>query len=677
MHAINELRIGIDIGGTFTDFVVYDPSTSALTTFKLLSSLDNPAETVLKGLSLIKEHTVATIIHGSTVATNALLERKGAPTAFITTLGFRDLLQIGRQNRNLLYSLEPQITQPLVLDKFRFEVHERVDYRGQTLEKLNPIECVHLTEQIISLNIKSVAICLLFSFLNPAHEQLIAKHLRSAGIQASVSSDILPEYREYERASTTTVNAYVSPILSVYLENLSKSLPGARLHVMQSNGGMIGIEDAKENGVRCILSGPAGGVVGCEYVARSSQLESAASNSENSDLSGVITFDMGGTSTDVSLYEKIPSITTEAIVGGYPIGIPMYDIHTIGAGGGSIATIDAGGSLRVGPQSAGADPGPACYGKSNLPTVTDANLVLGRLLADNFLGGEMKLDRHRSQNAITQLGAMIGTNPIQTALGIITIINTHMERALRVISVERGHDPIYFTLISFGGAGGLHAISLARQLGIHKVLVPYHASTLSAFGMLVANVTKDYSQTVMKKCNQPAGMFPVSDIRKVYNKLIKRAVKEMTMEGFEKAEIHLIRSLDMRYQGQSYEIPIPYSDDPIGAFHHIHQNLYGYHRHHAPIEIVNLRVRAIGKVDQPKLLAQNYDSPSSLHAFLGEEPVITDIGLETIPVFKFEKLKPGNLVHGPALIIRLDTTIFLENLSQAIVDPFMNLQISI
>jgi len=504
----NLLRVGIDIGGTFTDFVVYHPHTGGIDTFKVLSTPGDPAEAVLKGLAdlerQVKFTSAVAIIHGSTVATNALLERKGARTALVATRGFRDVLQIGRQNRPSLYDFNADPPEPLVSVDERLEVNERVDHTGRVLQPLDPTNLNSLISDLSSSNIESVAVCLLFSFLHPEHEKLIAEKLRSAGYFVSASHEILPEYREYERTSTTVVNAYVSPVMDRYLSHLENALSSGddspHLRVMQSNGGVISLEDARKNGVRCILSGPAGGLVGARYYGALAQFN-LEEHQPGTNSSGIrlITFDMGGTSTDVSLIENEPRLTSESVVGGCPIRVPVLDIHTIGAGGGSIASVDLGGALRVGPQSAGADPGPACYGRGDLPTVTDANLVLGRLAPEFFLGGQMRLDAARAEGSLRRIGKELGfgsKGAVQAALGVVEIANAHMERALRVISVERGHDPRDFTLLSFGGAGSLHAADLARRLGIPFVLVPPLASTLSAFGMLAADVVKDYSQGI-------------------------------------------------------------------------------------------------------------------------------------------------------------------------------------
>ncbi|MBA4380006.1 MAG: 5-oxoprolinase, partial [Anaerolinea sp.] len=704
-------RIGIDIGGTFTDFVVYDPSTQQIQTFKLLSTPRDPAEAVLEGLRRIQAESVQcsvtsdqslntdhcsliTVIHGSTVATNALLERKGARTALITTRGFRDVIQIGRQNRPALYDLFVDPPPPLIPEELRFEVDERVAHTGEVLQALDPAQVDGLVEKLKTQNVKSVAVCLLFSFLRPEHEQIIAEKLRAAGFLVSSSSEIIPEYREYERTSTTAVNAYVSPVLDKYLYHLENAHPlpnpppfrttgmgegenggmkrGARLRVMQSNGGNISPAEARRHAVRCILSGPAGGVVGCEYVAKAALTPQPPLPKAGEGELKVITFDMGGTSTDVSLIDGEPQITTEAAVSGCPIRVPTLDIHTIGAGGGSIAHADAGGALRVGPESAGADPGPACYGKGVLPTVTDANLVLGRLSAEHFLGGQMPLDKERASDALTRLGKKLGLTPEKAALGVVQVANAHMERALRVISVERGHDPRRFTLLSFGGAGGLHAADLARGLGIPRVLVPPLASTLSAFGMLAADVIKDYTQTVMLP-----GDTPIAELAARLAPFAERGRLEVEEEGVTADRIRVERFLDMRYHGQSYELIVPFSEQVRATFHEIHQKTYGYARPEAPVEIVNLRLRAVGETTPPPLAPQPLNEADPTAALLDRREVVFNSGKVVTPFYRAESLRPGNLIAGPAVVVRADTTILLGPTDRAEVDAFGNLIIEV
>ena len=699
---MNSLSVGIDIGGTFTDFVVYDRKIKHLQTFNLPSTPDNPAQAVLNGLTSIfkfREDTPPStlensivIVHGSTVATNILLERKGAPTALITTAGFRDVIQIGRQNRPSLYDFFVTLPPLLVPPQLRFEVTERIDHKGNVQIPMEMDEVDILIRKLKKTAVKSIAVCLLFAFLHPDHEQVLGDKLRQAGFRVSLSSDILPVFREYERTSTTVVNAYVSPAMDEYLSFLERSIKinisgkniqtqpriFPTLRIMQSNGGSISISEARREAVRCILSGPAGGVIGSRYIGQAALQRGNKINwkigqkKNNARFIKLITFDMGGTSTDVSIINKKPAYTTESVISGCPINLPMLDIHTIGAGGGSIAYIDIGGVLRVGPESAGAHPGPVCYGYGESPTVTDANLVLGRILPDQFLGGLMPLDLPRAYSVMENLGKKIGLSAENTALGIIAIVNAHMERALRVISVERGHDPREFTLLSFGGAGGLHACNLAKSLGIKHVLIPPLASTLSAFGMLIADVIKDYSQTVMLLTSQP-----INGIDERMIVLENRGREEISREGFSKSNIKVEKNLDMRYQGQSYEISVPYTHSYINDFHRLHDQNYGYAKPGSLIEIVNLRVRVIGKITPPPLDVGEFQSRNPNKALIYNSEVYFDNENIMAPIYSAEKLKPGNQVLGPAVIIRPDTTILLPPINKASVDSLGNLLLEV
>jgi N-methylhydantoinase A len=673
-------RVGVDIGGTFTDFIIYRPESRNLETFKLLSTPHDPAEAVLQGIRLITKQAPLhsfEIIHGSTVATNALLERKGALTALITTRGFRDVLQIGRQNRPSLYDLDFEPVQPLVLDDLRLEVDERVDHLGKIQHPLDPGQLDEILFSLRELSPESVAVCFLFSFLHPEHEQSIAWRLREEGYFVSLSSEVLPEYREYERTSTTVVNAYVTPVLDRYLSSLENGLSSGyvidlpHLRVMQSGGGIISPEEARRKGVHCILSGPAGGVIGAKHIAQQALEHDHTPASMNRPVK-LITFDMGGTSTDVSLIDGAPRMTTEAMIGGMPVRIPLLDIHTIGAGGGSIAHVDLGGALRVGPQSAGADPGPSCYGYGDLPTITDANLILGRLAPDYFLGGKIHLDVERANQVVKKLGAVLGLDLQQTALGMVEIVNAHMERALRLISVERGYDPADFTLLSFGGAGGLHACELAQKLGIRRVLIPSYASVLSALGMLMADVIRDYSLTVMLP-----GDAPPEAIQERMAPLIECGLADLIREGVPENQIQISRMLDMRYVGQSYELIIPYSEHYIDDFHAAHVREYSYQRLDAPIEIVNVRIRAIGIGDPPELPVESPAGPDPSPAYIDTRTVVLHNSTRPIPVFRGEKLSPGNQIHGPALVLRDDTTVLLVDGVSGSVDRLGNLSLDI
>lgn len=680
------LKIGVDIGGTFTDFVIYNPANGELITSKRLSTPENPAQAVLDGLKDILDDyelkpSEVVITHGSTVATNALLERKGSRTALVTTKGFRDVLEIGRQDRPELYTLSVKSRPQLIPRELRFEVHERVNHLGEILIPLDLEELSELITKIDDENLEAIAVCLLFSFNTPEHENVVADKLRCAGYFVSVSNEILPEYREFERTSTTVINAYVTPVLDRYLGVLEESISNVagsfHLRIMQSNGGIISLREARQSGVRCILSGPAGGVVAASHIGSMAQLdwENQYSGLEASSNLSLITFDMGGTSTDVSLVEGVPVVTTESIVGDYPIKIPVLDIHTIGAGGGSIAKVDEGGALRVGPESAGADPGPACYShggqEHDLPTVTDANVVLGRLPVDHFLGGEFHLDRSRAQEVMRNLGEKIGQDQIGAALGVVDVINAHMVRAIRLVSIERGYDPEDFALLSFGGAGGLHANDLARQLGIPKVIIPPLASTLSAFGMLSADVIKDYSLTVMLP-----GETPTTRILDVFSEIEQKGHQDMHNEGFASENINLKRTLDLRYLGQSFELNIPFSDDYLANFHRTHHDVYGYSRPEAEVELVNIRLRAIGKIEAPTITPLPLGNDRPDQAYLEEREVFLSDKPELIPLFQGEFLIHGNSVPGPAIIVRKDTTILLLKNDSLVVDRFGNLIIT-
>lgn len=553
------MRIGIDSGGTFTDFVVLR-SDGSLESFKLRSNPADPASVILAGLARIAA-AKADVVHGSTVATNALLERKGAKTAFITTRGFEDLIAIGRQNRAELYNLMPAVPVPLVPRELCFGVAERILFDGSVELPLDPAE---LISRIAASGAEAVAICLLHSCQNDVHERAL---LRLVPGYVSASCDVSPEFREFERASTTVINAYVGPLMDRYLGDLERHSPHP-VAIMQSNGGLLTAAEARLHPVRTILSGPAGGIVGAVEIARLCGFDQA------------LTFDMGGTSTDVALAGQRPRLTTEARIDHYPVRIPMLDIHTVGAGGGSIARIDSGGSLRVGPESAGAVPGPACYGTGLAPTVTDAHVVLGRIAGDQLAGGTLHLNPEAAERAVAKLAEQLGQSVLATAAAIIRIANSNMERAIRTVSVERGEDPREFPLIAFGGCGGLHAGELARELGIKTVIVPAQAGALSALGMLMADRTRDYS----------VGALGASEFDTHFLKLEDQARRDLPGATIE-------RLADIRYAGQSYELTLPSGAD----FHAEHQRIYGYSDRVRPTQIVTLRVRAILKTQKPAI----------------------------------------------------------------------------
>lgn len=566
------MRIGIDTGGTFTDFVVLGEG-GALDSFKLRSRPDAPHEVILEGLRRIGAGRGCEIIHGSTVATNALLERKGARTAFITTAGFEDLLEIGRQNREKLYDLTPGPKRLLIPRRLCFGVRERMLSSGEAELRPSEDELRALRAKLERAGAESAAICCLHSYRNSAHERCIARVL-GRRFFLSVSSEISPEFREFERASTAALNAYVGPLMNRYLSALGRGVPG-RLWVMQSNGGLLTADEAGRYAVRTTLSGPAGGVRGVAGAARASGFRR------------IIGFDMGGTSTDVSLCDGEPRETVEGSIDGFPIRVPMLEIHTVGAGGGSIARVDAGGLLRVGPDSAGADPGPACYGRAMLPTVTDAHVVLGRISQDQLAGGAVQIDPERSARAIAGLARAMGVALEEAAAGILRVANAAMARAIRVVSVERGVDPRGFALAAFGGCGGLHACELAAELGIRTVLVPDYAGALSALGMLIADRTRDYSASVLGE----------TAIEARFRELEDRARRESP-------GARLTRSADLRYRGQSYELTVPWDPrNPARPFHEAHERRYGYANPSRPVEVVQIRVRAASPVEPPALRA--------------------------------------------------------------------------
>jgi len=616
------MRIGVDAGGTFTDFVVLHDD-GRLEVFKLRSNPRAPARVILEGLRRAAGLKPAAVVHGSTVATNALLERKGARTAFVTTAGFEDLIAIGRQNRAELYNLTPSPKRPLTGRDLCFGLRERAHFDGVIATKPRASELRQLRDRLRRAKAESVAICFLHAYRNPANEQLAAKAL--ADFPVSCSHDVCPEFREYERASTTLLNAYVGPLMDTYLAELEAGFHEP-IAILQSNGGFMTAAEARRHSVRTILSGPAGGVWGAVEMAR---------------LSGfarVLGFDMGGTSTDVSLSEGRPRETTEASVDGFPIRVPMLDIHTVGAGGGSIARVDEGGLLRVGPESAGSDPGPACYGAGIEPTVTDAHVVLGRIAADQFLGGEMRIDVERAGAAVDRVAARLGLDRTAAAEGILRVANANMERAIRVVSVERGHDPRDFVLTAFGGCGGLHACAVAEDLGIPTVLVPAHAGALSALGMLLADRVRDYA----------AGALGCTAIRELFEELETRALAEMPGASLE-------RSADARYLGQSYELNVPWDAAGAGAaFHRVHQRTYGYSNPEREVEIVTIRVRARIATPPPRIEAPRPADavrPGSRRTFVGGR-------WRRIPVLRREQV-PAAGQAGPALVLDYGATVLV------------------
>ena len=672
--------VGIDVGGTFTDIAILQDG--KLTIHKLPSTPADPAEGVRRGIAEINVGD-AEYVHGSTVATNALLEGKGGRTALVTTLGFEDVLEIGRQSRSDLYDLNLERPPALAPRELRFGLPERVDYTGAILEDLTPAAIEALVARLQEARVDGVAVCFLFSFLNPLHEEMLLESLRRMPNPPfiSISSQVIPEFREYERTSTVVMNSYVGPVMARYLNELENSL-GSELRVMQSSGGSITARMAAEQPVRTVLSGPAGGVVGAFHTGVAAGYPD------------LITLDMGGTSTDVSLCPGRIKETTSATLGGYPISVPMIEIHTVGAGGGSIARVDAGGALVVGPESAGADPGPACYGKGDRITVTDANLVLGRLRPAQFLGGRLPLDKPRAEQVISGLAAQIGSGVQETALGIIRVVNANMERAIRTISLERGYDPRRFTLIPFGGAGPMHCCELAQELGIPRVLAPTHPGILSALGVAIANVVKDYSRTVMLR----GGEIDRQRLEEEFHGMENRAREELRQEGLPVDRMTAHRFLDARYVGQSFELTIDYPAPSsrrsdlqraiANRFYQAHMQRFGYADRMEAVEIVNLRLKLELEVEKPSPRMENAPEDTDLKtrqsfsskseydasaALIEEAEVVFREGVLTTGLYQRERLMPGNRIDGPALMLQLDTTIVVPPGWGGVVDPFGNL----
>ncbi|MGA2878760.1 MAG: hydantoinase/oxoprolinase family protein [Bryobacteraceae bacterium] len=615
------MRIGIDAGGTFTDFIICRDDGS-METFKLRSNPKSPARVILAGLAQAAADRHVEVVHGSTVATNALLERKGGRTALVTTAGFEDVIHIARQNRAELYNLTPQLRSPIIPRSMCFGVRERAYFDGTIAQRPSAAEISRLKTRLRRARVQSIAVCFLHAYRNPENEKLVAAALEDLGYLCS-SHDVCPEFREYERSSTTLINAYVGPLMDKYLAELESSRH--RIAIMQSNGGFMSTKEARRHAIRTVLSGPAGGVVGAHQVAKLSG------------FSRILGFDMGGTSTDVSLCDGQPRETLEASIDGFPVRVPMLDIHTVGAGGGSIARVDEGGLLRVGPESAGADPGPACYGKGTRPTVTDAHVVLGRIAADQLIGGEMRIDTARAATAVDSIANQLGISRVGAAQGILRVANANMERAIRLVSVERGHDPRDFALVAFGGCGGLHACEIGQELGIQTVLVPEYAGALSALGMLLANHARDYA----------AGVLNRSDFEREFVRLERAARKDLP--GAE-----LIRSADIRYTGQSYELTVPWiASAPAAPFHKEHQRVYGYSNPDRAIEIVTIRVRARLNVQKPELLPRHASSPTPTKP--AHRRIHSAGAWRDTPVYARSGL-PAATLRGPALVLDYGST---------------------
>jgi N-methylhydantoinase A len=655
------LRIAIDSGGTFTDCIWLQAST--LRILKVFSTPADPAKAIAEAVHKIAgDGQNVVILHGTTVGTNTLLQRKGARVAFVTTAGFEDSIEIGRQQRPKLYDFFFEKEPALAPSELRFGVGERTSAEGAVLCAPDRGSLAALVERVAAQDPQAIAISLLFSFANPGNERAVSEAFTKLNLPVSVSHQILPEFREYERASTVLVNAYLQPVMQSYLRKLQARAGGgsgksARIFVMQSSGGITALSTAAEQPVRTVLSGPAGGIVGAAAVA------------QRSGFDRIITFDMGGTSTDVALVDGRPTTTNEADVAGVPVRVPVLDIHTVGAGGGSLARFDAGGALRVGPESAGADPGPICYGRGERPTVTDANLLLGRLPADQFLGGDFQLDLQRTQKLVTR---WLKENNSKMSLeafaaGVVRVVNANMEKAIRVVSIERGYDPRHFSLVAFGGAGAMHACELAESLRIPRVIVPAYPGALSALGILISDVVKDHSRTVLlrvkngrKPDRNAGGQALRAHLDPVFAELERGIAAELKKEEW-KGRAIFEPSCDLRYRGQGYELNLPYSSDVLERFHAEHKRRHGYSSPDRDMEVVTVRMR--GRVTSPEKLSRlkiaeeqgKLKATSAMVQFDGKRH-----GTQIVPRHAIEM---GKRYRGPAIITEYSaTTVILPDI---------------
>jgi N-methylhydantoinase A len=678
------VRIGVDVGGTFTDIVCFDEQRRDLKLLKVPSTPVEPSRAVVEGTlkvlqgSNVSPDRVRFFIHGTTVATNAILERKGAPVALLVTEGFRDVLYIMRQDRPRLYDYFQERPKPLVPRRLRLEIPERMLYTGEVGVPLQEETARRILRRLKAEGIRDIAVCLLHSYVNPAHEQQLREWIQEEipGARVSLSSEILPEFKEFERMSTTVTNAYVLPSVGRYVHNLGAGLSSlgipSGLHIMQSNGGIMSGEMAQTHCVHTILSGPAAGALGGLILG------------QQAGIKNLISIDVGGTSADVSVvYNGHLHFAEESEVGGLVIKVPSIEIHSVGAGGGSVAWIDPGGALQVGPQSAGADPGPACYGRGGEePTVTDANLALGRLSAEYFLGGQMGIQAELARKAIGEkVAAPLGLSVERAAEGMIRVINAVMAKAIRRLSVEKGYDPRDFTLISFGGGGPLHAAELAADLQIPRVLVPLAPGVSSALGLLTADFRHDYVRTFLSQTSR----VNVDQLTRLLTEMRTAAVEQMSQEWLDTQAILFLPSLDMRYLGQGFSLQVRFSleecaswktlEPLVDRFHDSHRDAYGYCDKQAPTEIVNLRLAAIGQLPRPNFPRLPKMKGNSVSAVKGMRDVYINGRFETAHVYERSRLGDGSCIDGPAIVEQVDSTTLILPQQQAVTDEFGNLTI--
>ncbi len=643
------MHAGVDVGGTFTDFVGLRGET--IEAFKLPSTPRHPEEVLLRGLEGWQLDAVG---HGTTLATNAVLEGRGAATALVTTAGFEDLLVIGRQNRPKLYDFTATRPEPLVSPERTIGLRERIGPKGEVILALSKGELTTLLKELEACNVESVAVSFLFSFQNPEHERLVADAVGSR-YNVSLSSEVLPEFREYERTSTTVLDALVGPLVRGYLSRLREQL-GARLYIMRSNGGLREAESLRRRPVEMVLSGPAGGVAGAKSLA------------ETLDLDNLMALDMGGTSTDISLMTGgQPVWTTEAQIGGHPLALPVLDISTIGAGGGSISWVDEGGALRVGPRSAGAEPGPMCYdlGGRDL-TLTDVDLVSG-VLGETLLGGKMPLKRTPSFRGAQRLSQYLGLGLDELLSGVRRVVVSNMVRSASLSFAKRGLDPREFALVAFGGAGPMHAVEVARELNMTEVVIPPIPGAFSAYGILLSDVRLDYGRSMPRPLEGPA-----EGLEAAWRVMEEEAEKELEVQSFSRDEAVILRSLDLRYKGQSYEINVPLAEEMSTEFHRLHEARFGYSMEGEPVEVVNVRLTAL--VERPKPI---HPPPYQPHREPSRREVLTRDGWATVHVSQRKHLPPGFQAEGPLIVEEDTATTALDQDSSLTVDETGCLRIEV
>lgn len=674
-------RLGIDTGGTFTDIVLLNEKNGDTFVLKVPSTPNDPSEAVINGILDLQAQTginvedISFFVHGSTVATNTLLEQNGSKTALITTKGFKDVLEIGRQARPKLYDFRSRRKPALVPRELRVEVDERIKSDGDILKPINKEEVKEIILQLKDKGVGSITVCLINSFINPIHEQIIKEIIEDNYPKTfvSISSEVMAEFKEYERTTTVVANGYVMPKMKKYINQLKEKLEtfnlSSKFFIMQSNGGIITADNAMLIPAKTVLSGPAGGILAGLHIVETTQYKN------------LITIDMGGTSLDTALIKDgQPQYTTMSEVGGIPIKLPMIEMHTIGSGGGSIAWLDEGGALRVGPKSAGAVPGPVCYNKGGMePTVTDANVILGRLNPQSILGGKMEMNLELAKKIMKEkIANPLGISVEEAAEGVLRVVNANMVRGIRVISIEKGYDPRGFSLVAFGGAGPVHAMDIANELGCSEIIIPPNPGLNSAMGMLIADARQDYVQTILTDTNN----LNLDEVNKTIKEMINKAEVEMEKEGFTGGNLSLFVSMDLRYVNQAYEIEIPTQntvltkDDiqtGVNSFHERHQEVYGFRRDKEIVELVNIRLTAIGKM--PRVNFNRDIGNDELKKIIAVESrdVFFDGKFYKTNIYRKNDLFINSMIEGPSIIEQLDTTIIIGPNQYAKLDRNSNL----